>query len=1036
MTTCREDAFYDRLRRLFLEDTIGAAGEGRLLLWDEESGPAGFRLGPYLIFELIGEGASSRVYRALHMELLRPLAVKVLREDGALPLDHARIRREGAIVAGLDHPGIVRIQDLGEVDGQIYIAMEIVEGPPLTQWLEREQPGFEGRLDLVRQLASALAHAHEHGVIHRDLKPDNVLVDENGRAVLVDFGLARREESMDLTATGSRLGTPRYMSPEQVAGESSTLGPQSDVFSLGVMAYEILTGRPPHGGESLKEIYRSIQEKKPPSPRRETPEISRDLEAVILRCLEKDPRQRYPDAGALLRDLDRVLRGEMPRARSGGLLTRGARNARMVLKQHAWPLVACLMLAAGLTWGFLGGDGDEEHLRRLLSQETAYRELGQRLAGVLDRAETARRGGTIEPRLRLALLKEASERFQEEGFDPSVKIGFEAWLRFLLRDPGAETLLRRALDDDPGNPYLHLFEVRRELYLCAEAVRWPRFMARPFAGAAALHFTSGVSGAEREAVARARAVLDRAGEAFQSEASGLGLRWIEDLVRAYEAYAAGDFAGATDLLERVGKRADLPLEAHLLATVAWARQRAFDPAVAWAEDLLERRRHSPLARANLYQALRVRALARMAEGRDARDDLRRAREVVKGVPPPGGSLASLDFAEALAALGRGESPGDALRRAAAGYRELALRTGEAAHWFNAGAALHELGKLGAEPGPILRKALDAFRKAEAARPTNAIFRAARINCELEVWGLSGGPPSPDEWKRLAEDIRKVEEEWSDEDECLFLRVREKVIRGDVAQAAGKNPMPSYLAALDALSSRGESTAPLSPDLRFLRISVLIKVGRRNPSHARFREALPDLVRETVEGVQRWPRFSRMLDVVAGGLARITEASNPADPDTLETARASVAACAAAASRLGRSLPRLQTWARAATRLAWIERDEASFGEAERLWKLLSSEHPDSPEGPLGRFDLEAARLALGGDLERPEIADLEAILEEARARDGDDSWVLLASVRLALMRGDEVEARRILKLLEGRREENRALARAIAALKRALKREP
>jgi serine/threonine protein kinase/Tfp pilus assembly protein PilF len=258
--------------------------------------PAPF--GRYELRELLGEGGMGSVYLAHDTQLDRPVALKLPR-FGREERPHARERflREARAAAGLRHPNICPVYDAGEIGEALYLSMAYVAGEPLSRRLVREGrlPAWEAAA-LVRSVALAMDEAHRHGVVHRDLKPSNVLLDARGQPVVMDFGLARRTgaaEDLRLTQAGSVLGTPLYMSPEQAAGDSDTAGPLSDIYSLGVILYELLTGQVPFRAETRGRLLAQIQRDEPPPPRQFRPDLDPRLEAVCLRALAKAPEARF-----------------------------------------------------------------------------------------------------------------------------------------------------------------------------------------------------------------------------------------------------------------------------------------------------------------------------------------------------------------------------------------------------------------------------------------------------------------------------------------------------------------------------------------------------------------------------------------------------------------------------------------------------------------------------------------------------------------------------------------------------------------------
>ncbi len=296
------------------------------------------QLGDYELLEEIGHGGMGVVYRAMQQSLGREVAVKmILRDRLASVADRRRFFVEAEATAKLAHPGIVPLYEVGELDGRPFFSMQLVEGMTLAQKIANGPlPQREG-VRLLIPICRAVHYAHENGILHRDIKPSNILIDESGRAKLTDFGLAKQAGVHEsLTRTGAVLGTPTYMSPEQANGRVNAMGPTSDVYSLGAVLYHVLTGRPPLLANSPVELALKILEQDPPAPRLLEPKIDRDLEMVVVRCLQKPPDLRYASAEMLAQDLDAFLRDEPVAARSGQL---GQVVARLLRETHHAPVL-------------------------------------------------------------------------------------------------------------------------------------------------------------------------------------------------------------------------------------------------------------------------------------------------------------------------------------------------------------------------------------------------------------------------------------------------------------------------------------------------------------------------------------------------------------------------------------------------------------------------------------------------------------------------------------------------------------------------
>jgi serine/threonine-protein kinase len=283
----------------------------------------------YEFLEILGQGGMGVVYKARQVRLNRPVALKmILAGPHAGPQQRSRFHHEATAVARLQHPNIVQIYEVGELDGHPYLALEFVEGGSLARKLNgRPLPAGEAAR-LVETLARAIHAAHQRGIVHRDLKPANILLTADGVPKISDFGLAKLLEGDGLltpthqTQSGAILGTPSYMAPEQAQGLTRAIGPATDVYALGALLYEVLTGRPPFQGSSVLETLEQVRFQEPVLPRSLQATIPRDLEAICLKCLDKEPRKRYASTAELAEDLRRFQNGEPVSARSFSLLGR------------------------------------------------------------------------------------------------------------------------------------------------------------------------------------------------------------------------------------------------------------------------------------------------------------------------------------------------------------------------------------------------------------------------------------------------------------------------------------------------------------------------------------------------------------------------------------------------------------------------------------------------------------------------------------------------------------------------------------------
>ena len=281
--------------------------------------------GDYELLEEVGRGSQGVVFRARQRSLNRVVALKVIGLGQWATKAHLkRFRLEAEAAASLDHPCIVPIYEVGERDGQCYFSMKLVQGGQLDEVVKRTPLSIRQAVELIAKVARTVHYAHEHGILHRDIKPGNILLDAKGEPHLTDFGLARLVESEStVTRTLEVLGTPSYMAPEQAAGSNAQVINATDIYGLGAVLYQLLTGHPPFVGGTTYETIKLLLETEPLVPRLWNPKVDRDLSTICLKCLEKDPQRRYSSALAVAEDLESWLRHEPIRARRTGVFARG-----------------------------------------------------------------------------------------------------------------------------------------------------------------------------------------------------------------------------------------------------------------------------------------------------------------------------------------------------------------------------------------------------------------------------------------------------------------------------------------------------------------------------------------------------------------------------------------------------------------------------------------------------------------------------------------------------------------------------------------
>ncbi len=335
-----------------LETGLGSVEPEGEINVDPAPSPMLMDFGDYELLEQIGRGGQGVVFRARQKSLNRIVALKVIGlGHWATEANLKRFRLEAEAAARLEHPGIVPIHEVGERDGSCYFSMKFVEGGQLDEVVRCTPMSIRQTAELIVKVARTVHYAHEHGILHRDIKPGNILLDAKGEPHLTDFGLARLVETEStVTRTMEVLGTPSYMAPEQAVGNNAAVSSVTDVYGLGAVLYQLLTGQPPFAGGTTYETIKLLLDTEPRQPRLVNPKIDRDLSTICLKCLEKDPKRRYSSALALAEDLERWLKHEPIQGRRTGIFARGKKWVR---RNPSIAVMAAMLLALAVPLGVM-----------------------------------------------------------------------------------------------------------------------------------------------------------------------------------------------------------------------------------------------------------------------------------------------------------------------------------------------------------------------------------------------------------------------------------------------------------------------------------------------------------------------------------------------------------------------------------------------------------------------------------------------------------------------------------------------------------
>ncbi|HIG11384.1 MAG: protein kinase [bacterium] len=752
-------------------------------------------VGRYYVVERLGEGASGRVYRAIHQDLLKHVALKIMTVHENAPRSMVeRFRREAATAAGLRHPSIVGVHDVGVDNDLHYIAMDLVEGETLSEWLAKK-PSLEKRLAVLEQSTRAIGYAHSEGVLHRDIKPQNILVRNDGLPIVVDFGLARTTTDATLTRDGAVLGTPQYMAPEQLRGEVTSLTPAADVYALGLVIYEAIVG---------ERLFNQSDAGWPVVPEgqvRFSSEaaalLGKGLCAVCQKCLDPEARYRYSDANEVADELTRVRGGVSVHARPLGLLSalgRGVRRRSTTVASLGF-VALFLVLAGGVGRRLLAENRRLEYAGEVKS---AYTVLRTRLEPLLAEAESLRYAVADGPE-REALLVRAQAATDSFDDETGVAPAYLAWIHFLVREPGAPANLVAVREAHPDNPFPALVCAWSHLRRYADAARWPAddntlLHAVPrVMGPDTFTETAEMKGLLGEALVELERA--RASEIWQRVPE---LRWVEDLGLGFAAYAGGDFAAAIAHLERVGAYNDLPFEPSLILSFANLRTGDLEAAFEAIEPLVKRRPGHVTAARALASCYKRRAILAQREYGGGLGDLSEARRLMRQIstdPERDEALAKLELSIGLVRVQVGEDASGEFERAMVVF-ERGLEENPTSIDCLGGLAQCLMNLGGEDHMARARELADAMIE---QRPGDATAHELGIGVSLVALKEARGKRSigAADLEAVARRLTQAEERVGAQPTLLYYAVNLELLRADLAARRGEDYGPYMQTAAEA-----------------------------------------------------------------------------------------------------------------------------------------------------------------------------------------------------------------------------------------------